>query len=172
MSNEIAADALEPQSPAPKPVGKSKTGGKIVAVAGIAALGIGAFLFFGMNRSPKAATPRGAGGGEAVPVVVGKAVKRDVPVQLKAIGNVEASSSVAIQAQVTGQLQAVHFQQGQDVRKGDLLFTIVARPLQAALDQAKAQLAKDTAAKAQAEAVLARDLASDVTIGLSLRELF
>ncbi len=162
MSNEIAAEALETQSPAPKPAGKSNAAGKIAAVAGIAVLGIGAFLVFGMNRSPKAATPRGgAGGGEAVPVVVGKAMRRDVPVQLKAIGNVEAASSVAIQAQVTGQLQAVHFQQGQDVRKGDLLFTLDARPLQAALDQAKAQLAKDTAAKAQAEAVFARDLATN-----------
>lgn len=160
MPNEITFEAAEPQLSEPTPARRPNPAGKIAAVAGIAVLGIGAFLLFGMNRSPKAATPRG-GGGEAVPVVVGKAVKKDVPVQLKAIGNVEASSTVEIHAQVTGQLQTVHFQQGQDVRKGDLLFTIDARSLQAALDQAKAQLARDTAVKAQAEAVLARDQATN-----------
>lgn len=161
MPNETTFDAAEPQLSDPKPAKRPNPAGKIAAVAGIAVLGIGAFLLFGMNRSPKAATPRGGGAGETVPVVVGKASPKNVPMQLKAIGNVEASSTVAIHAQVTGALQGVHFQQGQDVRKGDLLFSIDARPLQAALDQAKAQLAKDAAVKAQSEAVLARDQATN-----------
>jgi multidrug efflux system membrane fusion protein len=80
-----------------------------------------------------------------VPVTVGSVVRRTVPVDLTAIGNVEAYSTVSIKSQVEGQLQRVYFQEGQDVKKGDLLFTIDSRPFQAALKQAEANLAKDTA---------------------------
>ena len=58
----------------------------------------------------------------AVPVTVGMAVQKDVPVRLHAIGNVEAYSTVGIKAQVEGELTLVHFKEGQEVKAGDLLF--------------------------------------------------
>lgn len=91
----------------------------------------------------------------AVPVTVASAGQRSVPVQLKAIGNVEPFSIVAVKAQVSGTVARVHFAEGQDVRKGDLLFTIDPRPFEAALRQAEAILARDLAqarnAREQAE---------------------
>ena len=64
---------------------------------------------------------------------------------MKAVGTVEPLSSVQVRAQVTGQLSAVNFKEGQDVQEGQLLFTLDPRPFDAALAQAKAVLAKDTA---------------------------
>jgi multidrug efflux system membrane fusion protein len=80
-----------------------------------------------------------------VPVLVGTAVERIVPIQVRAIGNVEASARVVIKAQVAGELTAVHFREGQFVKKGDLLFTIDPRPFEARLKQAEANLAKGRA---------------------------
>ena len=101
----------------------------------------------------------GRGRGEVVPVTVGTVSTRSVPVELRAIGNVEAFSTVAVRALVSGELLKVHFGQGEDVRKNQTLFTIDPRPLQAALEQAQAQYAKDAAQKLQLEAVLSRDIA-------------
>lgn len=81
----------------------------------------------------------------AVPVTVGTVIKKSVPVKISAIGNVEAYSTVGIKSQVGGTLTHVHFKEGQDVKKGDLLFTIDPRPYEAALKQAEANLAKDNA---------------------------
>lgn len=81
----------------------------------------------------------------AVPVTVASVIKKDVPVQIHAIGNVEAYSTVGIKSQVGGTLIRVHFKEGQDVKKGDLLFTIEPRPYETALKQAEANLAKDNA---------------------------
>jgi multidrug efflux system membrane fusion protein len=81
----------------------------------------------------------------AVPVTVGVAAQKAVPLQVSVIGNVEASSIVAVKAQVGGTLTKVHFTEGQDVKKGDLLFTIDPRPYEAALKQADAILARDRA---------------------------
>lgn len=80
-----------------------------------------------------------------VPVLTGQAVKKTVPVLIQAIGNVEASTTVWVKAQITGQLMRVHFREGQDVKKGDLLFTIDPRPLEARVRQAEANLARSTA---------------------------
>ena len=85
------------------------------------------------------------GGGEAVPVLVATAVQKSVPTQLRAVGNVEAYNTVSIKSQVTGVLQKVHFKEGQDVKDGQLLFTVDPRPLEAALKQAEAALARDSA---------------------------
>ena len=85
------------------------------------------------------------GGGGPVPVVTAKAEAKSVPVNIPAVGTVEPLTTVQIRGQVTGQLSAVHFSEGQDVKKGQLLFTIDARPFQAALQQAEAVLARDTA---------------------------
>ncbi len=96
---------------------------------------------------------------QAAPVTVAQVVQKSIPVQVRAIGTVEAHSTVAIKAQVGGELVRVHFREGQDVRKGELLFTIDPRPLEAAFAQAQANLAKDVAQAAQARATLAKDMA-------------
>jgi len=80
-----------------------------------------------------------------VPVTAAAVVEKTVPVQIRAIGNVEAYSAIAVKSQIDGVLTRVHFREGQDVRKGDLLLTIDPRPYEAALRQAEANLAKDTA---------------------------
>jgi len=103
---------------------------------------------------------RGGGGGD-VPVTVVKVERRDVPVDLQVIGNVEAYSAIAVKAQVGGILTKVHFQEGDYVKEGDLLFTIDARPLKAQLQQVEANLARNTAQLRQAEANLARDIAQE-----------
>jgi multidrug efflux system membrane fusion protein len=77
------------------------------------------------------------------PVVVAAAGQRDVPVLLKAIGTMEASESVTIKTQMSGELTRVAFREGQDVQKGDLLCQLDARPYQAALKKAEATLARD-----------------------------
>ncbi len=89
---------------------------------------------------------------QTVPVTAAEAVTKDVRLVVGAIGTVEAYNTVALKALIGGQLMRVHFKEGQDVRKGDLLFTIDPRPYQAALDQAKAQLARDKAQLVSAEA--------------------
>jgi multidrug efflux system membrane fusion protein len=101
-------------------------------------------VFSGCSRSDKSAAKKG-GGGPPVPVLVAKAGETNVPVQISAIGNVTPCSAVTIRSQITGKLQEVHFKEGQTVKQGDLLFTIDPRPAQAALDQAKANLARDAA---------------------------
>src|SRR5262245_62569780 len=77
------------------------------------------------------------------PATVAKVVTKDVPLYLDEIGTCAAYETVQVQAQVSGVITARHFQDGSDVKKGDLLFTIDPRPFQAALDQAKAQAALD-----------------------------
>jgi multidrug efflux system membrane fusion protein len=95
-----------------------------------------------------------AGPPPAVPVRVAQAGVRTMPVQIIAIGNVEAFASVSIKPLVSGALESIHFNEGQDVRKGQLLFAIDKRPFEAALAQAQANLARDkaTAANARADA--------------------
>ncbi|HOP41871.1 MAG TPA: biotin/lipoyl-binding protein, partial [Geobacteraceae bacterium] len=63
-----------------------------------------------------------------VPVTVATVKQRTVPVQVRAIGNVEAYSTVSIKSQVNGMIEKVHFREGQDVTKGQLLFSIDSRP--------------------------------------------
>jgi multidrug efflux system membrane fusion protein len=82
-----------------------------------------------------------------------------VPVEVAAIGNVEAYESVSVRSQVTGIVTEVMFREGDFVKKGDHLFTIDPRPYQAMLEQAKANLVRDEALMAQAQAQLARDQA-------------
>jgi multidrug efflux system membrane fusion protein len=81
----------------------------------------------------------------AVPVVVAQAARRDVPVELLAIGTVEAYSTISVKPQVGGVITEVHFSEGADVRSGDPLFTIDPRPYEAAVAQAEGQLARDEA---------------------------
>ncbi len=80
-----------------------------------------------------------------VPVTVAAVAVKSVPLQIRAIGNVETYSTVGVKSQIGGLLVRVHFKEGQDVKKGDLLFTIDPRPYETALRQTEANLAKDNA---------------------------
>ena len=86
-----------------------------------------------------------------VPVVVGRADQKNIPLQLKVIGNVEAYNAVSIKPLVGGEVEGVYFREGQDVKKGDLLFKIDPRPYAAALRQSEAALARDLAQAKNAE---------------------
>ncbi len=96
----------------------------------------------------KGATNGPAKPGGPVPVNVGEAVKKDMPVDLRAIGNVESIATVEVKAQVGGELIEVNFKEGQEVKRGDLLFTIQPMLYATQLAQAEANLARD---RAQAE---------------------
>jgi len=87
-----------------------------------------------------------------VPVTVAKAIAKSVPVQVEVIGNVEAYSNVSVRTQMAGEIERAYFTQGQDVKKGQLLFTLDRRPFQAMLDQLEANLARDQAQLANARA--------------------
>jgi multidrug efflux system membrane fusion protein len=97
----------------------------------------------------------------AWPVEVAAAVQKTVPVQLRVIGNVQAYSTVSVKSRIAGQLIRVYFKEGQDARKGELLFTIDPRPFEAALKLAEANLERDMAQVIQAEANIARDMAQE-----------
>ena len=98
----------------------------------------------------------------AVPVTVAVVLSKDVPVQATAIGNVEAYSTVSVKSRVGGELVGVHFQEGQEVKEGDLLLTIDKAPYEVALKEAQARLEKDQA--------LARKAQDDVRRNMPLAE--
>src|SRR5438105_4897662 len=89
---------------------------------------------------------------QVVPVVMASVERKSVPVQITAIGAVEAYSTVSIKPNVSGQLTGVYFKEGDYVRKGQLLFTIDKRPFEAALAQQKGNLAHDIAQAENARA--------------------
>jgi len=88
----------------------------------------------------------------AAPVAIVSVTRKDVPVQLATIGNVEAYASVAIKSMVNGQVTKAAFQEGQEVKKGDLLLVVDPRPFEAALNQAEAILEKDLSQVKEAQA--------------------
>lgn len=113
--------------------------------------GLAAFILYtrhgGHSPSP---TPR------AAPVIVATVATRTVPVELTTVGTVDAYSTVSVKSQVDGQIVSAHFKQGGRVHKGDLLFTLDARPFQAQLQQVQATLARDRAQLENARLQLAR----------------
>lgn len=100
---------------------------------------------------------RGGGPAGPVPVVAGKVERKDVPIFLDGLGTVQAFNTVTLRARVDGNLTQVLFQEGQEVKTGDLLAVVDPRPYQAALNQALAKKAQDEAALANAKSVLARN---------------
>jgi membrane fusion protein, multidrug efflux system len=95
----------------------------------------------------------------AVPVTAANVIQKTVPIQVRAIGNVEAYNTIQVKAQVGGELIKVHFTEGQFVKKGDMLFTIDPRPYEATVRQIEANIQKDIAQAKQAQATLAKDAA-------------
>lgn len=114
---------------------------KALALAtGIAVVAL-AMVF--MTRSE--GTPQREKAEASASIKMAVAKRKEVPVQLQAVGTVEAHATVSIKSRIDGQLVGVHFREGQDVKKGDLLFTIDPRPHEAAIKEARARLARDTA---------------------------
>lgn len=117
----------------------------------VAALGVA-----GCSESPAGGAQARPAAPPAVPVGAATAQERSVPVQVITVGTVQAYTTVGVKSQVAGQIDQVHFTEGQEVRRGDLLFTIDPRPLQAGVRQMEANVAKDRAALRQAEAAFAQ----------------
>src|SRR5215475_2216289 len=105
-------------------------------------------LFCSCGSKEQTKTVSAAANRPAAPVVVATAEQQDIPVQIHAIGNVEAYQTVFIRSQVNGQIQKIFFKEGDDVREGQLLFQLDKRPFQAELERAAGQLKRD---QAQAE---------------------
>jgi multidrug efflux system membrane fusion protein len=129
----------------------------------LAAVCIGAALATGIGflgtsiAQPSPAAPQSEPG--AIPVTMAPVTRRDVPIFAEGIGTVQAFRSVLIQARVTGWLDRIAFNEGQDVKPGDLLAEIDPRPYAAALAQAQAKLASDQATLANDQVNLKRDTA-------------
>jgi multidrug efflux system membrane fusion protein len=142
----------------------------LLLVAGVAVAGGGYWLLKSRaaslgpqqadNASNAAASPAtpsaSAGAAQGIPVVLGTAETRSVPVRVDTIGRVDPYATVAVKSQVDGPLLKVHFREGQQVATGDLLFTIDPAPFLAELHAAQANLAKDEAQLASAQADMAR----------------
>lgn len=120
----------------------------------------------GETAGAEGGAPKGGGGkaggkkGGDVPVTVAKAASRNVPTELEIIGNVEASSTVLIKPQISGELTRVMFQEGDYVTKGQPLFEIDKRSLEAQLAQANANMLRSQALVRQAEANVAKSQAT------------
>jgi membrane fusion protein, multidrug efflux system len=131
---------------------------RLRAIAGalllLAATGLGACS----NEKAQAKAPAVR---EGVPVTIDTAVSKSVPVQLRAVGSVQAYASVTLKSQLDAEVAQIHIAEGQAVKKGDLLFTLDRRPWEAALRQIEANLGRDTAQLQQAEAAVAQTMAAE-----------
>ena len=134
---------------------------RIPALLSAAAVSI-SVLLAGCATEDAAATSNARGGGRAggaaaaVPVTVAQVVQKSMPIEISVIGAAEPYSSVSIRSQITGQMTAVNFTEGDDVKAGQVLFTLDRRPLEAALEQAKANIDRDVAQAANAAAQFKR----------------
>jgi multidrug efflux system membrane fusion protein len=129
-----------------------------LGIAGVAAL----ITLAGCSaESDSGATPAGGRGGRAggpgpVPVTTAAVVQKSMPVEIAVIGSAEPVSTVSIRSQTNGQLTSVNFTEGDEVTKGQLLFSVDRRPLEAAVEEAQANLARDEAQAANAAATAKR----------------
>ena len=134
---------------------------KFILILVLAAGGYAAWYY--RPAPPEQSAGRGGKGGKPgdmppVPVVIGKAEKRDVPLYLDGLGNVQGFNTVVVRIRVDGQLEKIAFTEGQEVHAGDLLAQIDAKPFQAALEQAQAKQRQDEAQLANGKLDLARDV--------------
>jgi multidrug efflux system membrane fusion protein len=160
-SSHELTDALDHERDSTKlhPKGLSKKRISL-AIVGLLLLGtIGFFSFRALTSTKQDNSGKKADKqGQVMPVAVAVAAQKTVPIQLQAIGNVQASSTVSVTPQASGKITGVHFKKGQEVHKGDLLFTIDDRSQTASLQQAQGVIARDLAQVQQARANLAKDI--------------
>src|SRR3954464_11779646 len=122
----------------------------------------------GTEAQPRQSPGGRQGGPPAVPVTVASVSVKPMPLEVDVVGTAEAFSSVAVRAQITGELTSVNFRQGDDVQAGQVLFTLDRRPLEAALSQAESNLRRDIAQATNAKAI-AKRLDGLVARGISPR---
>lgn len=153
ISNErLTENSIEPELPrSPK---KKKI--RLVILGVILLAGLGIFgIYAGAAKSDKT-EKSGRNKQQVTPVTVAMVTQKTVPVQLQAIGNVQSGSTVAITPQASGRIIGVYFKKGQEVKKGQLLFTLDDRSQAAAIQQAQGTVAKDQASVQQARDALTR----------------
>ncbi len=150
-------DNRNSSKPQPKSLSKKRIA---LAIVGLLLLGtIGFFSFRALTATKQDNSGKKADKqGQVTPVSVALVAQKTVPIQLQAIGNVQASSTVSVTPQTGGMITGVHFKKGQEVHKGDLLFTIDNRSQIASIQQAQGVVARDLAQVQQARANLARDI--------------
>jgi multidrug efflux system membrane fusion protein len=146
---------LDPQEPQPK---KSKWLLWVILLA----LALGGIWFYTHRPASNAEAEAGKGGGRRganmgpVNVVAGTVAQKDVPIYLEGIGTIQALNTVTVRARVDGQLEKVAFEEGQDVKAGDVLAVIDQAPYKAALEQAQARQNQDQAQLSNAKLDLNR----------------
>jgi multidrug efflux system membrane fusion protein len=117
---------------------------RVACLVALAAVGA---IFVGCSSSgdPKQGKAQAAGPARAVSVAVAPVQRQDVPVYLSGLGSVTAFNTANIKSRVDGQIMKVNFREGQDVRQGELLIEIDARPYEVQVEQLQAQLFRDQA---------------------------
>ncbi len=149
--NLIDNSSIEPNPP------RSPRRISLVIVGVMLLLGLGLFAIHTSAAKPDKDGKNGGKGKQATPVTVAMVTQKTVPVQLQAIGNVLSPSTVSITPQASGQILGVYFKKGQEIKKGQLLFTLDDRTQNAAIQQAQGVIAKDQAQIEQARTNLAKD---------------
>ncbi|MEG4802384.1 efflux RND transporter periplasmic adaptor subunit [Microcoleus sp. ARI1-B5] len=155
-SESINNDVLTEEPKTQKVLAKGRIGLFLLALLLIGGLG---FLVWQRAIAPKPEkASRRSGRMQVTPVMVAAVTKKTVPIQLQAIGNVQSGSTVSVTAQASGRVTGVYFKKGQEVKKGQLLFSIDDRSQTASIQQAQGIVAKDRAQVQQAMSNLAKDL--------------
>ena len=122
---------------------------------------LGALLCLSLTSCTRVAAKANPTATEAVPVRAARAVLEDVPLEIAAVGNVEAMDRVQVKSRVAGQINRVAFAEGQNVTRGQLLFSIDRETLERQALEQQANLERDAAMEQQARAVVARDAAAE-----------
>jgi membrane fusion protein, multidrug efflux system len=144
----------------------------------LAVLGIGALGFVGIrNLSSQTATKDRSADRKlkVTPVLVATAIQKTVPVQINAIGTVQSGLSVSVTPQVSGRINGVFFKKGQEIKQGQLLFTLDEQPQTATIQQAQGVILKDRALVQQAQATMDKDTGliatAQATLGKDLQAI-
>ncbi|WP_339382739.1 efflux RND transporter periplasmic adaptor subunit [Microcoleus asticus] len=148
------ADSVAAKQPTEKVLAKGRIALFLLGLLLVGGLG---FLVWVRSTAPKTEKPSRSGRLQVTPVTVATVTKKTVPIQLQAIGNVQSSSTVSVTAQASGRITGVYFKKGQEVKKGQLLFSIDDRSQTASIQQAQGIVAKSQAQVQQATANLSKD---------------
>ncbi len=132
--------------------------GKTAVLFG-AVLGIGALGFVGIRNLSTTSVPKEKPDKrlKVTPILVATAIQKTVPVQIQAIGTVQSGLSVSVTPEVSGRINGVFFKKGQEIKKGQLLFTLDQQPQAATIQQAQGVILKDAALVQQAQATMDKD---------------
>lgn len=122
---------------------------------------LAALICFPLSSCTRVAAKANPSATEAIPVRAARAVSEDVPLEIAAVGNVEALDNVDVKSRIAGQVNRVAFAEGQSVSKGQLLFSIDREALERQMAEERANLERDAAMEQQARAVVARDAAAE-----------